>query len=269
MRKVYWSMQNNYIATTRLYQDLLQGVIPWQQLRRVNWMNQRATSKEAYRPTEAEHIANVITHGVWIVPSVLATLELLARSHNGAQFLSALVYGATLIFLFSVSTGFHCVFYRNKHGPWKDVLHRCDRAMIYIFIAGSYFPWLTLQSLPSNCWASSMKWLVWLLAALGIIYQQVFHEKYKMLETICYVFMSTFPFPFITQHDFPGKTELKIGGMVYALGVIFFKMDGSIPCAHAIWHLFVVMAAAVHYFAVLNYLYPELPIPQPSLSITS
>ncbi|KAK4875430.1 hypothetical protein RN001_011852 [Aquatica leii] len=250
-------MQNYYIATTTLYQDLLQNVIPWQQLRKVNWMNQQATSKKAYRPTKAEHIANVITHGVWIVPSVLATLELLARSHNGAQFLFALVYGATLIFLVSVSTGFHCVFYRNKHGPWKDVLHRCDRAMIYIFIAGSYFPWLILQSLPSNCWTFSMKWLVWLLAALRIIYQEVFHEKYKKLETICYVFMSTLPFSFITQHDFPGKTELKIGGMVYALvGVIFFKIDSSIP-------------SAVHYFAILNYLYPELPIHQPSLSITS
>ncbi|KAF5285881.1 hypothetical protein FQA39_LY04342 [Lamprigera yunnana] len=174
-------MQNNY-TTTRLYEILLQEIIPWQQLKR----------------------------------------------------------------------------------PWKDALHRCDRAMIYIFIAGSYFPWLTLQPLPSNCWASSMKWLIWLLAALGILYQQAFHEKYKMLETLCYIFMGLFPFPFITQHEFLGQTELKIGGMVYGLGVIFFKMDGSIPCAHAIWHLFVVMAAAVHYFAVLNYLYPELPLPKPS-----
>lgn len=79
-------------------------------------MNEKATSKEAYRPTQAEHIANVITHGVWIVPSVLATLELFSRSHNATQYLSALIYGATLIFLFSISTSFHCVFYRNRRG---------------------------------------------------------------------------------------------------------------------------------------------------------
>ncbi|XP_031353187.1 monocyte to macrophage differentiation factor 2 isoform X3 [Photinus pyralis] len=196
----YFGMQNNY-STTRLYEVLLRGVL-WNELKKINWMNQRASPKEAYRPTEVEHIANVITHGIWIAPSIWATLELLYRSHNGAQFFSGLVYGAALIFLFCVSTCFHCVFYRHKHGHLKDVLHRCDRAMIYIFIAGSYFPWLTLQSLPSNCWASSMKWLVWLLAALGIVYQQVFHEKYKMLETICYVIMGIFPFPFIVQHDF-------------------------------------------------------------------
>lgn len=54
-------------------------------------------------------------------------------------------------------------------------------------------------------------------------------------------------------------TELKIGGLLYVMGIVFFKSDGSIPCAHAIWHLFVVFAAGVHYFAILNNLYPLLP----------
>lgn len=57
-------------------------------------------------------------------------------------------------------------------------------------------------------------------------------------------------------HEFSGMSELKLGGLLYILGVCFFKADGSIPCAHAIWHLFVVLAASVHYFAILNYLYP-------------
>lgn len=43
-------------------------------------MNRRATAREAYNPTQIEHIANVITHGIWVVPSVLAVGELLNRS---------------------------------------------------------------------------------------------------------------------------------------------------------------------------------------------
>lgn len=77
-------------------------------------MNKKALPKEAYCPTPVEHIANILTHGVWIFPSILATIELFQRSNTSAQLLSALVYGATLIFLFCVSTSFHCVFYCNK-----------------------------------------------------------------------------------------------------------------------------------------------------------
>jgi monocyte-to-macrophage differentiation protein len=144
--------------------------------------------------------------------------------------------------------------------------------MIYVFIAGSYFPWLTLEQLPKEGWASSMHWFVWFLAVLGIIYQQTFHERYKSLETCFYLVMGIGPGLLVIsevrpplvrslvkshfQHEFSGLTEVKVGGALYVVGVMFFKSDGIIPCAHAIWHLFVVMAAGVHYYAIRNNLYP-------------
>lgn len=93
----------------------------------------------------------------------------------------------------TIQNNFHC-------RQLKDVLHRCDRAMIYIFIAGSYFPWLTIHQLPEEGWSSLMRWLVWLGAAIGIGYQQAFHEKYKRLETIIYMIMGIGPsLPLITE----------------------------------------------------------------------
>ena len=75
----------------------------------------------------------------------------------------------------------------------KDVLHRTDRAMIYVFIAASYFPWLTLSPIVHLNVASHLWWVVWLLAFLGILYQQLFHERYKTLETLFYCFMGLAP----------------------------------------------------------------------------
>lgn len=75
----------------------------------------------------------------------------------------------------------------------KDVLHRGDRAMIYVFIAASYFPWLMLRPLPQDSWISELWWMVWLLALLGILYQQVFHERFKTLETCFYLFLGVAP----------------------------------------------------------------------------
>lgn len=67
---------------------------------------------------------------------------------------------------------------QKKNRQLKDVLHRCDRAMIYIFIAGSYFPWLSLSTaIQSNMLLFCLKWTVWLLAAFGILYQQVRQKK--------------------------------------------------------------------------------------------
>lgn len=164
------------------------------------WKNERAKGGEAYKPTQIEHIANIITHGIWVVPSIIFTLELMRRSATNDQFISAAVYGATLIFLFTVSTTFHFVFYCHGHRQLKDVLHRCDRAMIYIFIAGGYFPWLTLHHLPEEGWSSDMRWIVWLGAAIGIGYQQAFHEKYKFLETLFYMIVSVGPLiPLVTE----------------------------------------------------------------------
>ncbi len=59
---------------------------------------------------------------------------------------------------------------------------------------------------------------------------------------------------FILQTDDTGLSELQQGGAIYLLGVIFFKLDGRLPLAHAIWHLHVVAASTIHYWAVAQYL---------------
>lgn len=54
-------------------------------------------------------------------------------------------------------------------------LHKIDRAAIYIFIAASYTPWLTLKEVGS--FGAQMRWIVWLLALFGMVYQYLYHEK--------------------------------------------------------------------------------------------
>jgi monocyte to macrophage differentiation protein len=109
-----------------------------------------------------------------------------------------------------------------------------------------------------------LKYLIWILAALGILYQQLFHERYKQIETLFYVLIAFLPATLIILfgHEFLGMFELKIGGIIYLTGVIFFKCDGRMCCAHAIWHVFVSCAASIHYFAILKYLYSDQNIHQ-------
>lgn len=143
---------------------------------------------------QIEQIANVVTHGIWIIPALCCAIQLLWRSDNTSKIFVAMVYGISLILLFFVSTFFHCAFYCNNNRQLRDILHRCDRAMIYIFIAGSYFPWLSLSSPAHSNMLTFLKWFVWTLAALGILYQQVnenysieIYSPYFIIHCICHL----------------------------------------------------------------------------------
>ncbi|MCL4154940.1 UNVERIFIED_CONTAM: hypothetical protein GTU68_038589 [Idotea baltica] len=90
-----------------------------------------------------------------------------------------------------------------------------------------------------------------------------------MMETIFYLIIGVAPsLAVMEMEDVSGLPELKLGGLIYILGVVFFKMDGRIPLAHAIWHLFVVLGSFVHYYAVLNYLILPLKDGKDTLTTT-
>lgn len=219
-------------------------------------MNPRPRGCCPYQPTQAEHYANVLTHGLVIVPSIVGCYYLNAYTKTHAQYKSTLIYGISLILLFTVSTLFHLFSMVNRWRTtfWRTFFHYCDRATIYVFIASSYTPWLYLRS-TSTLLGEYMILIVWIAAFLGISYQIVFHEKYKILEIIFYLAIGFCPsIVIIDMEDASGLFELALGGAFYAFGVLFFKSDGLIPFAHAIWHLFVCLGACIHYYAIFTYL---------------
>ncbi len=94
--------------------------------------------------------------------------------------------------------------------------------MIYLFIAGSYTPWLVLKAYPSGALSEYLEGAVWLLASLGILYQQLFHERYKWLETTFYVFIALAPaYAVYEMEDLAGVYELRMGGAAYLFGNSF------------------------------------------------
>jgi len=193
----------------------------WAKLKSVKWKNDRPQANEAYQPTYPEHLANIFTHGLYLIFVIYYCYHDLwvHRNHpNPDKAWACVVYALVTVGLFLVSTLFHVIFCVSScqtqhqgsscgHSLWsigllKDIFHRMDRAMIYIFIAGSYIPWLTLKQFKvaggegSNCnqgWAAYLRWAMWPFASLGIMYQQLFHEKFKLLETAFYLMIGLVP----------------------------------------------------------------------------
>ncbi|KAL3318944.1 hypothetical protein Ciccas_002397 [Cichlidogyrus casuarinus] len=53
-------------------------------------------------------------------------------------------------------------------------------------------------------------------------------------------------------HNKTGAFQMLQSLIAYAIGVVFFKLDGIIPFAHAIWHVFVILGTAIQFRAVNN-----------------
>uniref|UniRef100_A0A803V8M0 Monocyte to macrophage differentiation associated n=1 Tax=Ficedula albicollis TaxID=59894 RepID=A0A803V8M0_FICAL len=253
------------------------------------FMNHPAPANSRYKPTCYEHAANCYTHAFLIVPAIVGSALLHRLSDDRWEKITAWMYGVGLCALFSVSTVFHIISWKKSHLRYEDTVwdcgklkcfkehnfcqcpgneqetslgprtmehcfHMCDRMMIYVFIAASYAPWLNLRELGPL--ASHMRWFIWLMAAGGTLYVFLYHEKYKIVELFFYLAMGFSPALVVTSmSNTEGLQEVAWGGLIYCLGVVFFKSDGVIPFAHAIWHVFVATAAAVHYYAIWKYLY--------------
>ncbi|MEZ5741193.1 MAG: hemolysin III family protein [Burkholderiaceae bacterium] len=88
-----------------------------------------------------EEIANAISHGAGLLLAVasLPVLVLHAAQRGGAaDIVGVSLLASTMIVLYLVSALYHAL----PRGRAKHWFNRLDHAVIYVFIAGSYMPYL-------------------------------------------------------------------------------------------------------------------------------
>src|SRR3954469_5240283 len=84
----------------------------------------------------------------------------IATWHDPAKMISLVIYGFSLVLVFSASTALHLTRGSEHTLMW---LNRFDHAAIYILIAGTYTPFC--YNLLDGAWRWGMLILVWGLAA--------------------------------------------------------------------------------------------------------
>ncbi|MCO5191100.1 MAG: hemolysin III family protein [Anaerolineae bacterium] len=206
--------------------------------------------------TRGEEIANASTHGLGVVLAAvgLVTLTVMAARYGSTwHVVSFTVYGSTLLLLFLASTLYHTIQQpRVRH--WMRV---CDHSAIYLFIAGTYTPFLLVTM--RNTTGLVLLIVVWTLAFLGIAFKTLFIGRFHKLETAGYVAMGwlcVLAFRQMVVNLPPGGLYwLFAGGIVYTVGVIFFMWE-SLPYNHAIWHLFVLVGSVCHFCAIAFHVLP-------------
>lgn len=205
-------------------------------------------------PTAGEELANVLSHGLGLLASLVA-LPILAVNawwrHDGWQLLGASVFGVTLVLLYAASTGYHLL---RPGSRAKEKFRLLDHAAIYLLIAGTYTPF-TVGALRGP-WGWGLLIAVWALAATGIVLKLKVGFRHEGLSTAVYLFMGWLVViairPLIARIGLAGFGWLLAGGMSYSVGVIFFAW-ARLRFAHLLWHGFVLLGSACHVVAVLRY----------------
>ncbi|HRQ64826.1 MAG TPA: hemolysin III family protein [Xanthomonadaceae bacterium] len=207
-----------------------------------------------------EELANALTHGAGLLASVAGGAVLIAMAAlfgSASQIVSAVVFVATLILLYTASTLYHAA----RHDRLKAQLKVLDHCAIFILIAGTYTPF-TLVGLKGG-WGWTLFGLVWTLAVLGVVFKLFFTGRFHRTSTVLYVAMGWLALIAIGPlvNALPAWTLgwLLAGGIAYTAGTAFYHNE-RVPYAHAIWHLFVLAGSVLHFIAVASLVVPAATV---------
>lgn len=187
-------------------------------------------------------------------------LVVIGKSSVGKE-LSLLIYGTTLVLLFSASATYHLV----RGSPRVlGALRKLDHAAIYLLIAGSYTPFC--YNMFSGFWKWGLLAIVWSLALVGVLLTMFFMRVPRWLNTSIYVVLGWLALLGIGEMLAklpPGALAwLCIGGILYTLGAVIYaaKLFNFVPGKmgfHEVWHIFVILGALAHFVAVAFYVAPS------------
>ena len=199
-----------------------------------------------------EEKLNAWSHGLGVGLGIAALVLMLlgVDQTNPFGLFSVIVYGLSIILLFLASTCYHAITSSKR----KHYFRVADHIGIYLLIAGTYTPVL-LIAIPNGLgWI--LFWVVWGIAAFGLVLKLFFTGRFEHFSNFLYLAMrwlAIIPYSELTTAlDAKALALLIGGGVAYTVGVLFYAIE-KIPYNHFIWHLFVLGGASCHFF--MMYLY--------------
>lgn len=205
------------------------------------------------KQTHFEEQLNAWSHGIGVVLGIVGLILLIVNSNPQTPWslFSVIIYGLSIIVLFLASTLYHAI----KNDTRKFYFRIVDHISIYLLIAGTYTPVLLITLPDSLGW--TLFWVVWGIAAFGVILKLFFTGRFEVFSTLLYLVMGwLIVFDFSTLYerlDANGILLLFAGGLFYTLGIIFYAIE-KIPYNHVIWHFFVLGGAICHFFMIYGYI---------------
>ena len=212
--------------------------------------------------TKGEETFNMVSHivggGLGVV-AFLWCIIVAAYHQNIWGIVSGAIYGFSVILLFTMSSIYHGM----KVGMPKKVFQVLDHCTIFLLIAGTYTPILLGQFrvvYPVDAWV--IFGIIWGLSVLGITLNAIDLKRFKAFSMVCCLGMgwlivfSARKMIEVLGHQF--LLFLVLGGVFYTVGALFYLIGKRMnkKYMHSVFHIFVDMAALMHFLGIVMYIMP-------------
>ena len=199
-----------------------------------------------------EEIFNSVSHGIGGLLSIAGTVVLIvfcAVYSDAWAVVSASIYGASLIILYTMSTLYHAI----TNNKAKNFFRIMDHDTIFFLIAGTYTPFTLVTLRGPVGWV--LFGIVWGAAIIGIVLNSIDLERFRKPSVICYILMGwaiIFAIkPMINALPSVSLIFLLTGGIFYTVGIIFYALK-KVKWFHSVWHLFTISGSVFHFFSILT-----------------
>jgi hemolysin III len=202
--------------------------------------------------TRGELVADGVIHLVGITAGLIgaAILVIAAATRGGPLEVAAVAtYSGGLLAMLGCSAAYQLL----RSSRRRELLRCFDHSAIFLMIAGTYTPFTLLRIRPF--WDVALTAAVWSIAVAGIALRLTSPRLFDRVSIAFYLALGWAGLaaiaPLVPLVQPSTLVLLGAGGLLYTAGIVFHLWD-RLPFQNAIWHAFVLVAAAVHYAAVLE-----------------
>lgn len=205
-----------------------------------------------------EEFASAATHAIGAglaIAALVLGVAYAAEIKSAWAIVGTAIYGATLVFLFLVSTLYHSI----PHARAKRLFLAFDHCAIFLLIAGTYTP-ITLIVMNGDWQGWFLFGVVWTLALTGLLLRLIWLRYMHPVFYVIYLAMGWIGFSFAGRVEdkigWGGVELILIGGVCYTGGLVFYALR-RLPFNHALWHLSVMAGSILHFIAIYDYVIPK------------
>ena len=204
---------------------------------------------------------SAVSHAIGAVLAILALILLIRESIDPIKpchIAAFSVFGSGMFLLYTASAIYHWLPVDPKYVKWLQTM---DHAMIHVLIASTYTPVCLIPL--RGVWGWSLFGVIWSLTIFGILLKIFWKNLPDWFSLTFYIFMGWLSviaiFPMIQTLQVGALVWIFIGGFFYTIGAIIhgLKKPDPIPNvfgAHEIFHLFVLLGSASHFWVMYNYI---------------